>query len=325
MKQKKIYVLLLLVCSLVFSSTLLEAQTDADNYGKLVGQIIDPETNKPVNEIFFVSINDSKTLQIEPFGVYTDKKGYFSTKVKEGSYLLYFYPKSKRSIYCWDKNPFKKNGEKRIVLIERGKVTKIIKKAQLVGQLKLVLFSKEGKRINPLEVVGSSVSCHVTLTADHLLRDLSGDEFSDGDNFNDGEMKINSLCSGLYNIKINYKGLGIGSSIIKGIIINSKEMFELNVVIDLTDQTGVEGKVLNQDGSPIEGVEVNVSGPGGAEDKISASVITNNMGYYQIVGLTEGIYIMYFKKRIGDYKYLRIRAKKVVIKKNVISNFDIQR
>ena len=329
MRLRNILILLVLFFGLIGSFMAMEAaesseEQDPDNYGILRGKIIDEDTGKPVNEKFFVSINDLNYIMLSRFGTETNENGFFKCKWKPGTYLLYFFPRSHTSKYCWDKNPRFFPGEKNIIKIEKGKITKIVKKATLAGRLKLLLVSKEGDRINPRITFGKKIDCGVRIQGESLIDNTSGEFFTEGDDFNDGEILVHSLCPDIYKVKVTFDGMGIPSISLEDIVIEKNSTTEVEVKIDLDDPTGVEGVIYYESGEAIDNVEVGIGRPLGSPDSISASVYTDQNGYYKIVGLKEGTYDMTFMKEIEDSVFLRILPRKVFVKNGSLSRLDVK-
>jgi len=329
MRLRNILVLLVLFFGMIGSFMAIEGalsgeEKDLDNYGFLRGKIIDEDTGKPVNEKFFVSINNLNYTFLSHFGTETDVNGFFKCKWYPGTYLLYFFPRSHISKYCWDKNPRRFPGERNIVKIEKGKITEIIKKATLAGRLKLLMISKEGDRINPKIIFGEKIDCGVRIVGDSLIDNISGEFFTEGDDFNDGEILVHSLCPDIYNVKVIFDGMGIPSISLEGIVIKKNSTTEVEVKIDLDDPTGVEGVIYYESGESIDNVEVGIGGPIENSDSISASVYTDQNGYYKIIGLKEGTYYVTFMKEIKRLVFLNISPRKVYIKNGSLSRLDIK-
>jgi hypothetical protein len=328
MRLRNILVLLVLFFGMIGSfmemaGTQSGEEQDLDNYGFLRGKIIDEDTGKPVNEKFFVSINNLNYTFLSHFGTETDVNGFFKCKWYPGTYLLYFFPRSHISKYCWDKNPRRFPGEKNIVKIERGKITEIVKKATLAGRLKLLMVSKDGSRINPKIIFGEKIDCNVHIVGDSLIDNTNGEFFTEGDDFNDGEILVHSLCPDIYTLDVAFDGMGIPSISLEGIVIEKNSTTEVEVKIDFDDPTGVEGVIYYESGGSIDNVEVGIGGPIGSSDSISASVYTDQNGYYKIVGLKEGTYDMTFLKKIKDSLFLRILPRQVFVKNGSLSRLDV--
>jgi hypothetical protein len=329
MKLRNIFVLLVLFFGLIGSFlAMVEAQSgeeqDLDNYGILRGKIIDEDSGKLVNEKFFVSINDPNYNLLSRFGTETDENGFFKCKWKTGTYLLYFFPRSRTSKYCWDKNPIFFPGEKNIIKIGKGKITEIVKKAKLAGKLKLLMVSKEGDKINPQIIFGEKIDCNARIQGESLIDNTSGEFFTDGDDFNDGEMLVHSLCPDIYTLDVTFDGMGIGSIFLEGIVIEKNSTTEVKVKIDLDDPTGIQGDIYYESGELLENVEVSIGGPIESSESITASVYTDQNGYYKIVGLKEGTYYVTFMKEIKRLVFLNISPRKVYVKNGSLSRLDVR-
>jgi len=118
--------------------------------------------------------------------------------------------------------------------------------------------------------------------------------------------------------------MGIGSVFLRDILVEKNSTTEVEVKIDLNDPTGVEGVIYYESGEFLENVEVRTGGPVGSSDSISASVYTDQNGYYKIVGLKEGIFSLSFHKEIKNLVFLNISPRKVYVKNGSLSRLDIK-
>lgn len=333
MKRMNLYLLILSIITLIAAKDLNAVPQqqwvqDNDNYGILKLLIIDEETYVPVSEAFYGAIRDADVKNVseimfggKPFT--TDNRGYFSCKWRPGNYLLYFFPVSRTSKYCWDKNPMNYLEAKKIIQIEKGKITKVIKKAQRGGKIRLIMESKSGERINPIEIFGENVDCNLQIYSKSLLINKSETTFTEKDNFNDGEITLYSLCPDLYGIEAKFDGMGIPPVHLKNIEVKKKATTEVRVTIDLNSPTGIEGRILYTDGTPIENVRVGISGPEEDLQKLTASVYTDKNGHYRIVSLKEGLYWMGFIKQLGEARFLRIKPKHAMVNNGLMSTVEV--
>ena len=118
--------------------------------------------------------------------------------------------------------------------------------------------------------------------------------------------------------------MGIPSISLEGIVIEKNSTTEVKVEIDFDDPTGVEGVIYYESGESIDNVEVSTGGPIESSESISASVYTDQNGYYKIVGLKEGTYYMTFMKEIQDFVFLNISPRKVFVKNGSLTRLDVK-
>jgi hypothetical protein len=239
-------------------------------------------------------------------------------------YLLFFNPISRTSKYCWDSNPLNFPEEKQVIRIEKGKITKIVKKAKLAGRLKLIMVSKEGDRINPKEIVGEKANFSVRFYANWLLDTFDATFFAGGDDFNDGEIVVYCLKPCKYDIEMDFDGLGIVGQKFQNVEVEKEKTNELKVTVDLNDPTGVQGVVSYENGTLLDNVEVSIGGPEGSSEILTAMAYTDIKGYYKIVGLKEGVHSVSFNKEIRDGVYLNLMPRNVNIKKGSLSRLDVR-
>ncbi len=319
-------ILLVVVACLNIFSEITRDNSDTEDYGILNGQLFDDETSKPVNEPFLISVSDSgikRFSQMRRPITETDKNGEFSCKLKPGMYLLYSFPKNSVSKYCSDKNPFTYPATKQIVKIERGKITKAIKKTKYAGRIKLRLISKDGTQVNPGQLFGENADIKVRICGKSLLRCMSGIRFTNSDDFNDGEILLSSLCPDLYSIYIKFGGLGIPSVKIQELLVQKNEIAEVDVNIFNNKQTGIRGRILSKKAEPIENAKISFSGPVGNSKEDSGYVYSDQSGYFEIVDIREGLYRLNAIKEIEKFKFLNIPARKVAVKMGTIVKIEI--
>lgn len=319
MRLRNIYVLLVLFLALIGSYVLCEGQ-DADDYGKLVGWILDPNSGKPVNEVFIIELFNCS--QFESSAVIfkqrkTDQKGYFSIEAEPGQYCLHISPNSMASKYCIEPYHFHNGQFYFPVMIEKGKITEIRKKATVGGAIKVRVLDTGGRLINPSADLPKGAEISVSIhSSNYIIGALSQHRLYD--DMDDGETIVRTLFPSKYNVTVNFNRTGYKDLKFENILVKEKEVTEIDCVIDLTDITGIEGKVVDINGNPIKGIEVSMIpqfAVGGSFDDI-----TDKDGYYRITGLPEGSYHIMISSREGG---LRIYKENIEIKKGILTQKDV--
>ncbi len=345
MKTTKLILAVLLVMLISsVNSWCQENEADKDNYGVIIGQIIDEDTKQPVDEPFGVVFVD-QTIEAgmgsypeSGHGTRSDKKGYFKVKYPLGTYFIQLIPQNENSKYSRDPNPFNFPNTRLNFKVERGKITKVVKKARRTGAIKVNIVDAAGSKINLFDFYKNTKWYFTPLDKNNLfdslsnranLRlDLSSDVFlhnNDTVAFNkneilNGEMQRNLLPAKYTNVKIFFSGLGYGSQKHEDIIVNKNQTTEINIVMNLADRTGVDGHVANQSGGPLGGVSVSVlkKEKDVSGFQVSAWILTDSNGYYKIIGLTPGYYQIEFEKE----DYVECESS-ILIEKSILKKSDL--
>jgi hypothetical protein len=267
-------------------------------FGKVSGWIIDPDTKQPVNEeftVYFYYIDENFPENPIFFDIKSDKKGYFQRKLVIGKYYIYNTPISD-SRYCSSPNPLLDYENSPIIQIEKGKITKVVGKANIGGDIKVILVGPDGEKVNAEDVFKDkkySVSVS-SKTTGYSISIISTENTS----IDKREFFFKNLPSGNYEISLFSTAniLGIPAYNIK---IQSKEMTEYKYVLYLN--TGIEGTVTTTQNIPLNNAYIKIRN--NSEPKIFARLNTNSDGYYKIIGLKPGHYtIIYtFEDQNGDF------------------------
>jgi len=318
------FIIILFGYSLLYGGGLQEGE-ETDQYGKVIGQIVDAETGEPVKERFFINIFESKydkyPANLYKWGNKTDDRGKFELELIPYTYYLQFYPESSESKYCRDPYPYRvEERERYAIIVEPGKITYFKKKAIIGGILKLYTADMNNNRFNPREKFNQEFNI-----TSYIVSDFYMGGFGESGALNDGEQIVYGLYEAMYRIDIEFEGLGFKDFTKDNIMVEKGKTTEVNINLDLTDITGVEGVVTDAAGVPIEGTDISFSGIGiPNDDTIRYKAFTNNDGYYKLTGLPEGKYfiIYYYHTQKGrvisnEYRYLEI-------KKSVLLHLDLQ-
>jgi hypothetical protein len=302
-------------------------EDDPDNYGMVIGQLIDVETGKPVKEVFKVEFNlaeykDNPVMFRQNFGPETDSNGRFMTKWEPGNYILYCYPVKPSDVYCYSPLPLYYQENAHEVRVERGKITRTVIKAYRGGKLRLMLVDPAGRITRPNDYIeGIQINWR-------LVNYIGGFSALDTGTYHivgslrNGEWTFTSIYPGDFYLELDFGPLGYGSRRIDHIRVEKGQTVETKVLVDMNDTTGVEGRVFDQNGVALKDVEVEISErkKGNADSfRIRAAFSTDSNGYYKIIGLKEGYYGITYDaflriETVFDTIYIK---NGVILKKNI--------
>lgn len=303
-------------------------QESGDNYGKVIGQVVDEDTGGPINEVFSISIfncsNEANPVFL--YNIRSDNKGYFSHKFQPGTYCLSFFPETNTSIYCYDPPFSMLEGSKHIISIKAGQISRFLKKAKLAGRLRIMLVDRNGEKIDPNVVFNGSDTKNIRekIKFTKSLGEMVPYNTKEGDSLDDGEMMIYSLYPESYSLEVYFSDIGIAPVRINEMIsISSGKTVEQNIILDLNDSTGIQGVLVDQNGNFIKDARLIISKEDETEYFVNAR--TNDVGFYKIIGLKEGFYslrvsvdITTTKWKIKRYKNISISGNKILHKNFVI-------
>ena len=166
--MRKIILLLVVLmgmCSVAMVWGLAQYEDDPsinrDTFGKVIGQIIDPETGKPVNEKFRVCIFNWYRAEIDydlrkDCSFYSDDKGHINLDLPPATYGFLFNPQKQDTKYAVMYHPFyykMPQAYKEMfsckIKVETGQITRFVKKAIIGGALKVTLVDLAGNPVDP--------------------------------------------------------------------------------------------------------------------------------------------------------------------------------
>ena len=306
---------------------------DRDNYGKVVGQILDASTGEPVEEVFGIDFYDCSNMSSPKpprFTVDSNDKGFFSITIEPGIYCLHFTPLSKTSKYCFEPDPIIQNEIAHIVRLKKGQLVKVIKKVSLGGKIRIVLVDQHGQKIVPNSMfdVNDMNKLHVEIEAEGILDQITADAFCNGDKLGEGEILLTQLYPGKYTIYVELAFMGYGNPIkIQDINVSRSITTIQNVVINFDDRTGIEGIIIYNNSLPVEKAGVHISKQYNESkydiESLRGDVRADRNGYYKIVGLNEGRYRLSVLYNFKDGFPKSIYNSTVIIKKGSIILKDI--
>jgi hypothetical protein len=332
MKRRILGVLVILGLSIVGADVLKGAPQETgnkDNYGKVIGQIIDPETEKPVNEEFGVcffnwNYKEYNYRYKKDCTFSTDEKGYIATDVPPGTYGLLFYSKEANSKYSDFFHPFYEKMPEKYkemfscpIKVEKGKITKFVKKAIVGGTIKITLVDLTGNPVDPdvafpgrlINIDGYFENYILAPGSHHFNFRLKGGQVTKTGFFPDTS----------WEMELEFHGIGYGKITKKNIVIKANEVTEITVAIDLNNITGVEGKIMDELGNPIKNVRINFYQKDQSIEGDFECFADSN-GHFHITGMPEGFYkIEIFD---GHKYYLTFQNVIIEIKKNILLHKD---
>ena len=322
MRGIKLSILWIFLFTLINSDFLFcmqEEEWDKDNYGKVIGWIFDPETNKRVNEkfaiaFFYVFSEDPK--RPECFITSTDSRGYFTINLKPGKYYIQITPNSDDSKFCYEPIPYRIAEGSPTFNVKKGQITEIIKKATVGGNLKVTLVDPNGQKINVQEIFKDK---NFSIT---VYNEKSGEGFSidraDKTSGDDAESTFYNFFPGKHSVEFSGGTVGCGNKKVHNILIEKNKTTYYDFVIDIF--TGIEGIVKNELSVPISSVWVGIRSIDNPD--LIAMVFSDANGNFKIIGLTEGWFNLGAIIEINGKTYVTEDIK-VYIKTNEIQKKDI--
>ncbi|MDQ1354749.1 MAG: Carboxypeptidase regulatory-like domain [Acidobacteriota bacterium] len=325
MKRTILIFLIVLTIGIISANRLMaipqeEDEWKNDDFGRVIGQIIDADTGEPVNEHFWIQLFPFEKSDKVVRGA-TFKNGSFSIKAKPGRYAPSCSPYAK-SEYSDDPDPIKIPEVRQEIKVEKGQITKVFKKAYRAGKLKIVIVDINGARIIPKNLFSDAdiqESLDRTFADGNIEKYLTPLSAAYNGYLEDGERTIGQLYPATYTLEIDFRFtyLGYGSRRFENISIEKNKTTEIKVVLDLTDQTGVYGKVVDMSGNPVEDVHVRVLKVERSNINMGyAETYTDSNGNYKLIGISEGPYDLRFSRVFKPFISYDIPDENIVIEKN---------
>jgi hypothetical protein len=237
-----------------------------DSFGKVIGQIIDPETGKPVNEKFRVCLfnwnnREGDYERYKDCRFFTDENGYITFDAPPATYGLLFYPQEPDSKYSSTPHPFYEKMPEEykemfscVIKVETGKITRFVRKAIIGGALKVTLVDLAGNPVDPavafpgrsITIKGEFKNYNLVPGSPSFYFRLKNGKFSQKGFFPDTS----------WELELEFFRIGYGVFKKKDIVIEANKVMEINVAIDPNDITGVEGKIVDELGNPQKKVRI---------------------------------------------------------------------
>ncbi len=310
------------------------------NCGKLIVQILDPVTKKPVNENFEIFVAKCSKKYFSPqsadYDYISDNKGKFEFKIDAGKWCLAFIPCSEESKYAGE--PFRIPKDKGIVVnIKKGMITKYFYAAKLGGDIKVLFVNEKGKRIKLKDFFQTDEHDDIcfSISNDNFTNERSGATLCFGPEDFDSDKKLSNyvffnLPKGNYDCIMDFSRMKYGNYVSQYMENVKVKGGETTIVkVELSKRTGVKGKVYDKNGKPVKGVKIWIENKyyekEGSGFIIMARIYTDENGYYEIYGLKrlpEPYKMDFFYKKNGK-KYLKIIKINPVEGKVIIKNMKL--
>ncbi len=273
-----------------------------DNYGKVVGQLVDADTGKIIQQEFIIEFFDAshKTWALrgnQIMGTKTYKDGRFKFPCPPGEYTVVCYPAPENlsSQYTWGPDPFLFPETLQRFKVIKNKVTHVVKKAYPAGKIETIPVAPDGSRLDLTSIWPKPYVSQEFFYADVPEKDRY--DFICGSTPRQkkkpGERAYLHLYPGKYLIQVDFStgSIGYGSKLIDSIFVAKNKNSQVFLEIDMTDGTGVEGRVFDLQGNPYKGASVSVK----SEDErkgfnMEAFAKADDNGFYKIIGIDEGYY-----------------------------------
>lgn len=301
-----------------------------ENCGKVVGYIMDAVTKERVNIEYLLAFCDcSMTDKVKIWGgeyviyIISIQKGKFSVNIPEGKYCLQFFSdKTYNNEYSPDPIPSLNPEHSQMITVKKGQVTTVKKVVKQGGKLKIVLVDKNNIKINPKEFFNDKINIHAYLSSDRVSPLFSA-YYGNSDRLNDGELLQRCLFPETYTLFLEFENMGYGSQWVKNIKIERDKVIEVRLLIDKADKTGIEGKITDQNGNPLEDVWVSAD----SHEKFKffrnyGKTRTDGNGYYKIIGLKENKYDLSIYPIVNNER-IRKKFEGIIIRKNIVSKKNI--
>jgi len=303
--------LLILMFSILAITLFMPKNLEATIYGSISGQIVTEDTGEGFKdvEVWLYREGISGGFHIID-RKQTDKNGkVFFGMLKEGKYILLFIPDHHTGYYADTGWPNIDSPGRPIIKLGRGEHVEVKKKALVAGSVLIRIKKRDGTRFIPppektLKLGGFSPAWG--------LMGLDYEPNEAGDFF------IKGIPPSVCRFEAEIEGHAIRK--IENVKIEKGKTTEIEFIIDLSDPTGIEGKVVSSvDGEPISGADIGIYK--NDEEITPLSMASDETGYFSIVGLSQGIYSIWYRGKLIKEVYVN-KGKKtwIELKLDIPSN-----
>lgn len=319
-KSKLLLFALFLLFSFMILDMLVAQKWEEYDRGKVYGWIVDPDTKKPVNQVFRIEFSEAaKPGYLEQkftTGVMTDASGYFETYLHPLNYIMQVSPSGFSHKYCIEPHPQENQSFKFLVNVEKGKVIEIKKTATIGGYINVKIIDLNGNLVNLKERFnGLKLSPRFSVAGSYIT--LSGVVIGGGDDdLLDGEMITIPIFPDEYIARLEIIGLGYTGLEVEKIQVEKGKTTEVKFRIDPNDITGFEGIIYDKAGNILGNKKISLLKYDPYEGAFTC--YSNNDGHYSIRGLLPGKYRFRININWNYWKSDIIEVKKgVLLKKNI--------
>jgi len=312
MSKKKGFLILLATILVVGTiSLLIPKDLEATIYGSISGQIITEDTGEELKdvEVWLYARGTSGDFYFFNKKL-TDKNGeVFFGMLKEGKYVLLFIPDRHTGYYADTGWPHIDIPGRPIITLEKGKHVEVKKKALVAGSILIRIKKRDGTRFIPppektLKLGGLSPAWG-----------LMGFDYEPNEA---GDVFIKGIAPDVCRFEAEIEGHAIRK--IENVKIEKGKTTEIEFIIDLGDPTGIEGKVISSiDGGSISGADIGIYK--NDEEITPLRMASDETGYFSIVGISQGIYSIWYRGKLIKEVYVT-KGKKtwVELKLDIPSN-----
>jgi len=253
-------------------------------YGTISGYIVAEDTGEGLENVevllYIIDKNGSRQLINQKK---TDKNGKVNFTLVKGEYILFFVTEMRSGYYAdipWEE--VSTPGEK-VITLEKGKHVEVKRKALVGGTALIKINKRDGtKFIAPPDKELNF------LTVGEVWGFMSYPDETD----EEGVFIAKGIPPDVYRFEVSIEGHTTRK--IENIKIEKGKTTEIEFIIDFSDPTGIEGKVISSiDGGPITGAHIAIYTN---EEGISHfRMAPDEAGYFSIVGLAQGKYRIWCK------------------------------
>lgn len=300
-----------------------------DEMGRLICQIIDPDTGKPVNERFVLELRQWNNWKNNDWSnnIYSNSKGEIDVYYAPGEYVAVLAPYSSESKYAPYFFPFYE-GLKReyrelctlYIKIEKGKITKVFRHTIRGGGVRVKIIDQNGVPVDRKRL-GKDVKIEMKLVNQMDMELLYSNIKCETD-----ELVLRGIFPELYRISFEIMGVRCLSLELGCVLIKRNEVVDLVAKVQLEENTGIYGVLRDQRGNILSNAKVHLI----PYEAIGCSydIQTDEWGRFGISTMRPGLYMVLVnininRRNVGSDKAEMIKIEKGIVKHNdIVVSFD---
>ncbi len=299
------FIIVIMVVGIIFPNLLTGAPgaevRDKDNYGEIVGKIVDGENGKPVTEVFIVYFFKCTNGPSRNFisAILTDENGYFESELMADNYCVTFHPKSIKSKYAADPPPTSPLTKMQRISITKGQVTELLKKVKTGGKLLIRILTPIGTPVDPDNYFTDEASMTISINGSNIdvVRSVQVLSKKNDSSLNHGEYALYKIYPGKVDIDVSFGYVGYVNVKRDEVEIVRNKTTVVDIQVNKDDKTGVEGRVIDKKGETLDNWWISASGI------VTATATSDATGYYKIFGLKAGTYELSITRIAGSIVY----------------------
>jgi hypothetical protein len=283
---------------------------------RIEGIVSDKDTGEPIEGAKIILYSGSLSranifIRLMQWETATDSKGYYKFEINipaRGKWYLKcskkgYIPFMPEHYYAYGKNELLPDIY-RVFSLNEGLIKHFKIELEKGGTLKGKVFKKEVSGITPFSFVGGFLERKSNPDEDLLEERKSGYEMAHIKADENGEFEIKSILP-YDNYYVIFVIENYVNEIVENVRIRKNESEVIEITIDLTNQTGIEGVIKIGENSAEGGRVLLIKD--GLSSKITQKdgcvSIPDKNGNYSCQGLNPGIYRMYISTNVGDIEY----------------------